>query len=327
MSAEPLILAVPSKGRLQENVHAYFSRAGMPLKQSRGAREYRGALDGVENVEVAYLSASEIAGALAAGSAHIGVTGEDLVRENILDADSRVMLLEALGFGHADVVVAVPQAWIDVRTMEDLDDVASHFHGRTGQRIRVATKYVNLTRSFFARHGIIDYRIVESAGATEGTPAAGTAELIVDITSTGATLTANGLKVVDDGIILKSQANLVASLTAPWPEATRAAAQAMFDRLGAEQRARTMREVRTRCAGLDNALVEEAVRLYRCVAPFGGPTSSGMLTLHCPPSTLHGLTKYLRARGASMVTVAPLEYVFAADNPLYEALEGRLSGQ
>ncbi|MGE4373585.1 MAG: ATP phosphoribosyltransferase [Xanthobacter sp.] len=323
----PLILAVPSKGRLQENVHAYFARAGMPLKQARGAREYRGALAGVENVEVAYLSASEIAGALAAGTAHIGVTGEDLVRENILDADSRVTLLEALGFGHANVVVAVPQAWIDVRTMEDLDDVASHFHGRTGQRIRVATKYLNLTRSFFARHGIIDYRIVESAGATEGTPAAGTAELIVDITSTGATLTANGLKVVDDGVMLKSQANLVASLTAQWDETTRAAACDMFDRLGAEKRARTMREVRTRCAGLDASLVDEAVRTYQCVAPFGGPTSSGMLTLHCPPATLHGLTRFLREKGAGMVTVSPLEYVFAADNPLYEALEARLNGR
>ncbi|MDI4656625.1 ATP phosphoribosyltransferase [Xanthobacter autotrophicus] len=320
----PLVLAVPSKGRLQENVHAFFSRAGMPLTQARGARDYRGALGGVEGVEVAYLSASEIAAALASGAAHIGVTGEDLVRENILEADSRVALLEKLGFGHANVVVAVPQAWIDVRTMDDLDDVASHFHGRTGRRIRVATKYVNLTRGFFARYGIVDYRIVESAGATEGTPASGSAELIVDITTTGATLAANALKVVDDGIILKSEANLVASLTANWSGCALAAARAMFDRLGAEKRARTMREVRTRFASCDASLVEQAVARYRCVAPFGGPTSSGMLTLHCPPGTLHGLATFLREQGASMVTVGPIEYVFAADNPLFEALEARL---
>ncbi|MFG1350393.1 ATP phosphoribosyltransferase [Xanthobacter autotrophicus] len=320
----PLILAVPSKGRLQENVHAFFSRAGMPLMQARGARDYRGALGGVEGVEVAYLSASEIAAALASGAAHIGVTGEDLVRENILEADSRVALLEKLGFGHANVVVAVPQAWIDVRTMDDLDDVASHFHGRTGRRIRVATKYVNLTRGFFARYGIVDYRIVESAGATEGTPASGSAELIVDITTTGATLAANALKVVDDGVILKSEANLVASLTASWSGCALSAARAMFDRLGAEKRARTMREVRTRFASCDATLVEQAVARYRCVAPFGGPTSSGMLTLHCPPDTLHRLATFLRAQGASMVTVGPIEYVFAADNPLFEALEARL---
>ena len=210
--------------------------------------------------------------------------------------------------------------------MDDLDDVAGHFHGRTGRRIRVATKYVNLTRGFFARHGIVDYRIVESAGATEGTPASGSAELIVDITTTGATLAANALKVVDDGVILKSEANLVASLTATWGGGARAAARAMFDRLGAEKRARTMREVRTRFASCDASLVDEAVAAYRVVAPFGGPTSSGMLTLHCPPDTLHGLATFLRQRGASMVTVGPIEYVFAADNPLYEALDGRLGG-
>ncbi|MDQ0506509.1 ATP phosphoribosyltransferase [Xanthobacter agilis] len=325
-ASSPLILAVPSKGRLQENVHAFFARAGMPLTQARGARDYRGALAGVDNVEVAYLSASEIAAALASGTAHLGVTGEDLVRENILDADARVALLEKLGFGYANVVVAVPQAWIDVRTMDDLDDVATHFHGRTGRRIRVATKYVNLTRGFFARYGIVDYRIVESAGATEGTPAAGTAELIVDITTTGTTLAANGLKVVDDGIILKSEANLVASLTAPWSTEARAAARSMFDRLGAEKRARTKREVRTRFASCDASLVDEAVARFRCVAPFGGPTSSGMLTLHCPPDTLHDLATFLRARGAGMVTVAPIEYVFASDNPLFATLEERLGG-
>ncbi|WP_234051843.1 MULTISPECIES: ATP phosphoribosyltransferase [unclassified Xanthobacter] len=326
-ASSPLILAVPSKGRLQENVHAFFARAGMPLTQARGAREYRGALAGVDNVEVAYLSASEIAAALASGTAHLGVTGEDLVRENILDPDTRVALLEKLGFGYANVVVAVPQAWIDVRTMADLDDVATHFHGRTGRRIRVATKYVNLTRGFFARSGIVDYRIVESAGATEGTPASGSAELIVDITTTGSTLAANGLKVVDDGIILKSEANLVASLTAPWSPQALAAARAMFDRLGAEKRARTKREVRTRFSSCDASLVDEAVAQFRCVAPFGGPTSSGMLTLHCPPDTLHGLATFLRERGASMVTVAPIEYVFASDNPLFGALEARLGAK
>lgn len=319
-----LILAVPSKGRLQENVHAFFARAGMPLMQARGARDYRGALGGVDDVEVAYLSASEIAAALASGAAHLGVTGEDLVRENILDADARVTLLEGLGFGHANVVVAVPQAWIDVRTMDDLDDVAGHFHGRTGRRIRVATKYVNLTRGFFARHGIVDYRIVESAGATEGTPAAGTAELIVDITTTGATLAANALKVVDDGVILKSEANLVASLSAPWTAPARNAARVMFDRMAAEKRARTMREVRTRFASCDASLVDEAVARFRCVAPFGGPTSSGMLTLHCPPDTLHGLATFLREKGASMVTAGAIDYVFSTENPLFAALEARL---
>ena len=212
----PVIIGVPSKGRLMENAHAFFRRAGMSLVQPRGGRDYRGTIPEIDGVEVAYLSAAEIAGNLAQGAIHLGVTGEDLVREMIADADRRVLLVEGLGFGHANVVVAVPQAWIDVRTMRDLDDVANAFHAKRGKRMRVATKYVNLTRGFFMRHGIVDYRIVESLGATEGAPAALLAELIVDITTTGATLRANALKVLEDGVILKSQASLVSSNAAPW---------------------------------------------------------------------------------------------------------------
>ena len=190
----PFVLAVPSKGRLQENAEAFFTRAGLSLAKPRGARDYRGTISGLDNVEIAYLSASEIASQLARGMVHLGVTGEDLVRESIADADKRVLLIDNLGFGSANVVVAVPQAWIDVRTMADLDDVTTGFRAQHNRRMRVATKYINLTRTFFASHGVVDYRIVESAGATEGAPAVGTAEMIVDITTTGATLAANGLE-------------------------------------------------------------------------------------------------------------------------------------
>ena len=206
----PLVLAVPSKGRLQENATQFFARAGLEFVQGRGARDYRGVIADLPGVEVAFLSASEIVGQLTAGAAHFGVTGEDLVREHVADADNRLVLLAPLGFGRANVVVAAPQAWIDVRAMADLEDVAASYRARRGERMRVATKYVNLTRRFFAEHGVADYRIVESLGATEGAPAAGAAELIVDITTTGATLAANALKTLDDGVILRSQATLVA---------------------------------------------------------------------------------------------------------------------
>src|SRR3954462_8026337 len=215
------IIAVPAKGRLQENAEAFFARAGLELVKPRGARDYRGAIVDLPGVEVAYLSASEITQLLAQGAVHFGVTGEDLVREMIPDADSKVVLIEGLGFGHANVVVAVPQAWIDVHSMADLDDVATAFRLKHDRKMRVATKYVNLTRDFFSAHGITDYRIVESAGATEGAPAAGPAELIVDITSSGATLAANGLKVIEDGVMLRSQASLVASRGAVWGDAER----------------------------------------------------------------------------------------------------------
>jgi ATP phosphoribosyltransferase len=208
-----LVLALPSKGRLQEEAEALFARAGFAVEK-RGGRGYRGRLVGLDDVEVAFLSAGEIARELAAGRAHLGVTGEDLVRETIPDHDARIALLARLGFGRADVVVAVPEAWIDVSSMEDLDDVAASFRARHGRRLRIATKYWNLTQGFFASHGIALYRVVESLGATEGAPAAGTADAIVDITTTGSTLAANHLKVLEDGVILRSEAHLALSRTA-----------------------------------------------------------------------------------------------------------------
>ena len=323
MSA-PLVLAVPAKGRLQENAEAFFARSGLTLIKPRGARDYRGAIAGLDGVEVAYLSASEITTQLGAGAVHFGVTGEDLVREMIPDADSKVVLIEGLGFGFATVVVAVPQAWIDVRTMADIDDVGTSFRHAHGRKMRVATKYINLTRDFFSAHGIVDYRIVESSGATEGAPAAGTAELIVDITTTGATLAANGLKIVEDGIILRSQANLVAARGAQWGEAERETARVILDRVAAQQRARAFREVRARFAACDAKLVESAKQKFGVETPFGGPTSSGMLTLHCPPAQVYALTSFLRENGAEAVAVADLDYVFSRDNPLYAKLAAAL---
>jgi ATP phosphoribosyltransferase len=229
---EKLLLAVPSKGRLMEQTIEIFANAGLTLRKTGNERGYRGEIVGLETVDVAFISASEIAWYLKTGRAHMGVTGEDLIREQISDADERVSFLKPLGFGHADVVVAVPDYWIDVRTMADLDEIASTFRREHGRWFRVATKYINTTRRYFAAKGVIDYRIVESLGATEGAPAAGTADLIVDITSTGATLTANGLRILDDGIILKSEANLVASKVANWSPAARQAENEIMRALG-----------------------------------------------------------------------------------------------
>ncbi len=320
-----LVIAVPAKGRLQENADAFFARAGLKLVQPRGAREYRGSIEGYDGIEVAYLSAAEITQQLGQGAVHLGITGEDLVREMIPDADVKVVLIEGLGFGHANVVVAVPQAWIDVRNMADLDDVATAFRHKRDRRMRVATKYVNLTRDFFAGHGVADYRIVESSGATEGAPAAGTAELIVDITSTGATLAANGLKVIEDGTILRSQANLVAARGATWSAKVRATARIVLDRIAAHLRAREFREVRTRFAGCDDKLMAAARQRFGVATPFGGPTSSGMLTLHCPPREIHALASFLRDHGAQAVVIADIDYVFTAENALFARLETALN--
>jgi len=206
-------LAVPSKGRMRDDILARLAKAGCPVTPPPDARTYKARIEGRDDIDIAFMSNSEIARELSLGNVDLGVTGEDLVREQVGDWDSLMTIEARLGIGRADVVVAVPQAWFDVATMADLDDVAADFRQRHGRRLRIATKYWRLTQQFFSRqHGIQVYRIVESLGATEGAPAAGSADVIVDITSTGSTLTANRLKVLDDGVILRSQACLVSSV-------------------------------------------------------------------------------------------------------------------
>ncbi len=227
-----MILALPSKGRLMEQTVQKFADAGLNVRRTGSERGYLGEIEGLEHLEVVFISASEIAWYLKTGRAHMGVTGEDLVRERISDWRERVSFLTPMGFGHADVVVAVPNCWLDVQTMADLDELAVAFRRVHGRWYRVATKYLNLTREFFAQNGLSDYRTIESLGATEGTPGSGTADLIVDITTTGQTLAANGLRILEDGIILKSQANLIASNEAEWSPAARQAQNEIMERLG-----------------------------------------------------------------------------------------------
>jgi ATP phosphoribosyltransferase len=205
------VLGLPSKGRLMETCIELFAKAGLSVDRSGSDRGYRGKLSGINNIEIAFLSASEIANHLRVGKIDAGVTGEDLLRETLAPDHESLISTVRLNFGPARVIVAVPACWLDVASMSDLDDVAEQFYRSHGRRLRVATKYANLTRRFFAEKGVTGYRIVGSAGATEGAPAAGTAELIVDITTTGSTLAANHLRILDDGLILDSCAVLAVS--------------------------------------------------------------------------------------------------------------------
>jgi ATP phosphoribosyltransferase len=207
-----ITIGLPSKGRMKDDASSIFARAGMRIVAVGNDRSYRGRVEGWDDVEIAFLSASEISREIGNGGVDFGVTGEDLIREGLAEADKRVEFCARLGFGQADVVVAVPEIWLDVATMADLGDVAADFRSRRGRRLTIATKYGRLTQQFFSsQHGIQLYRIVESLGATEGAPASGSADIIVDITSTGSTLEANHLKVLSDGVVLRSQACLVRS--------------------------------------------------------------------------------------------------------------------
>ncbi|MCJ7871144.1 ATP phosphoribosyltransferase [Phaeobacter sp. J2-8] len=201
-------LGVPSKGRLMEKTFDWFGARGVTLARTGSEREYAGAVSGVDGIELVLLSAGEIPRELAAGRIHLGVTGTDLVHEKLPQWEQVVEPLVELGFGHADLILAVPSCWVDVDTLDDLDAAAAAFRARHGFRLRIATKYHRLIREFLRDCGVADYQLVDSQGATEGTVKNLTAEMIADITSTGETLRANHLKILSDGLVLKSQATL-----------------------------------------------------------------------------------------------------------------------
>jgi len=303
--SEPLIFAIPSKGRLKEQVDVWLADCGLTLRAQGGARGYAATLEGFEDVQVRLASAADIASALYAGEIHLGITGEDLLRETGEGSEARVMLLAALGFGRADLVVAAPRGWVDVDTMADVEDVAHLYLARTGRRLRVATKYHIQTRAFFAAHGIADYRLADSGGATEGAPAAGIAELVVDITTTGATLAANGLKILSDGLILKSQARLAAGLAAAWTAPRLAACRRLLSILEARARGRSVASL-TWPADQDTAA-------RAAVAPFAGPADGarahGVLV---PRPRLFAAAGALAAAGVGPVSVEQPAYVFDA---------------
>ncbi|WP_433990412.1 ATP phosphoribosyltransferase (plasmid) [Pseudoseohaeicola sp. NH-UV-7] len=226
-------LGVPSKGRLMEKTFDWFGKRGIILSRSGSDREYAGAVGGIDGVELVLLSAGEIPRELAAGRIHLGVTGTDLVREKLARWEQQVEEVDPLGFGEADLILAVPKAWVDVDTLDDLDGAAAAFRAVHGFRMRIATKYHRLVRDFLRDNGVADYALIDSQGATEGTVKNETAEAIADITSTGETLRANHLKLLGDGLILKSQATLFRSRTAPLSNADRKTLKSLMDQLGA----------------------------------------------------------------------------------------------
>ena len=227
-----LKLGVPSKGRLMDKTFAWFGDRGVSLRKSGSEREYSGAVDGIGGVELVLLSAGEIPRELVAGRIHLGVTGSDLIREKLAAWETRVHAIAPMGFGGADLIIAVPQAWVDVETLDDLDAAAAAFRGTHGFRMRIATKYHRQVREFLRDNGVADYQLIDSQGATEGTVKNETAEAIADITSTGETLRANGLKILGDGLIHASQATLFRGRRDGWTDAQRVTLKELESLLG-----------------------------------------------------------------------------------------------
>ncbi|MEM9344304.1 MAG: ATP phosphoribosyltransferase [Pseudomonadota bacterium] len=225
-----LKLGIPSKGRLKDKTFDWFSERGVEMQSTGNGREYTAEVS-LPGLELVMLAAGEIPRELQSGQIDLGVTGMDMIRERLWDWPSIVREVAPLGFGHADLIIAVPDFWSDVATLHDFDAAASAFRRTHGHRLRIATKYHRLVREFLRAEGVADYRLVDSQGATEGTVRNLSAEAIADITTTGETLRANHLRPLEDGVILKSQAALFRTPRANWTPEMRTTYTALCEAL------------------------------------------------------------------------------------------------
>ena len=204
-------IGIPSKGRLRKDVLRIFNKKKLKLISERGERDLIGSIKSTSNVKILYLHAREIIQRLGDGSLDIGFSGFDLLKESQINIQKKINVVKKYEFGKANLVVAIPDPWIDVQTVADLEEIAFEFRDKKKKRLRVATKYPNLTKEFLFSKGVTQFQLVESLGATEAYPFTGSANLITDISSTGETIRSNNLRILKDGEILKSQACIFTS--------------------------------------------------------------------------------------------------------------------
>jgi ATP phosphoribosyltransferase len=330
-----IVFAIPSKGSLYEGTLSFLKAAGVPVRYESD-RQYTAQVSGIEGMSVLFQRAEEIPSKVAGGAADIGLTGEDLYREQVEYSDDLLMPMRDLGYGHARLVVAVPNTWIDVTNMADLGELSFSFRLRHHRNLRIATKFPNLSRAFLARHGITDYALVESLGATESAPTSGAADLIIDLTSSGKTLSENHLKVLQDGIVIASQACLIASRRiASWNKERLKSLETFFDLIESHLRGRDMFNLqaairRSRLAELA-APGSRDWHLAYSIPMEGGPAAATeqrdefvVIRVTCRRHYLHRMIRRLRESGASEVIVTQPNYVFKEHSEAFDNLNRKL---
>ncbi len=318
-----LRLALPSKGRLLDDTLRYFAEAGLTIKKTGNTRAYAASAKGIDGIEIAFLQAGEVPSVLGSGAVHLGVTGEDLIREKLPDGPAKTVLVRKLGYGRADLVVAVPQSWIDVETLADLDDAAAAFRARHGFPMRVATKYLNLTRRHFREQGLANYRLVLSDGATEGAPAAGAAEIVVDITSSGETLRANHLKIIGGEPIVRSEAQLRASIAAHWPGETLATLRNLIEQVEAREAAKGRVVLRCAVPNADHAALAMALDTID-VSLISLEQSTA--TVGAPKAQAYAAASVLRDFGAPKIDSVTPDMLYGAGADVFERVRLALIG-
>jgi ATP phosphoribosyltransferase len=332
-NSDDIIFAIPSKGSLFEGTLEFLSKAGLPVKYA-SQRQYTARLGGIEGLSVLFQRAEEIPAKVGSGAADIGLTGEDLFREQATHSGKLLLILRDLGYGHARLVVAVPVTWIDVSSMEDLAELSMAFRLKHHRTLRIATKFPNLARDFLAEHGIVDYALVESLGATESAPSTGTADLIIDLTTSGKTLSENHLKTIKNGTVVDSQACLIGSRQlAAWGESRLAHLENFLDIVESYIRGRDTFSIQ---AAIHRSKLNELSRFthqWRLAysLPMEDVRSGGqreepfvVIRMTCLWSNLHPLIRRLREYGAEEVIVTRPDYVFRAQSESFQQLRHTL---
>lgn len=323
------VLAIPSKGSLYESTLAFLKSAGLPVIYGN-QRQYVARLGGVDGISVLLQRAEEIPAKVASGSADLGITGEDLFREQIDQSDELLLALRDLGYGHARLVVAVPNTWIDVSTMEDLADLTLSFRLKHNRNLRIATKFPGLSREFLAKNNVVDYSLVESLGATESAPSSGVADLVIDLASSGITLSENHLKTLKDGTVISSQACLITSRRiANWAGEKLARFETFLDLLESYLRGRDTYNLQ---ASVQRTKLNElvgighpwrlaySVPMYEPTSAKGQPEQFVVIRVTCPRAYLHDVIRRLRDTGAEQVIVTQPEYVFLDQSVSFQML-------
>ena len=324
-----IVFAVPSKGSLYEGTLAFLKLAGVPVIYGN-QRQYTARLGGVDGISVLFQRAEEIPTKVASGAADLGITGEDLFREQFDQSDEILLALRDLGYGHARLVVAVPNTWIDVSSMEDLAELALSFRMKHKRNLRIASKFSNLSRGFLAKHNIVDYSLVESLGATESAPTSGVADLVIDLTSSGKTLSENHLKVLNDGTVISSQACLIVSRRiAGWDKEKLERLEILLDLIESYLRGRDTynlqamvhRSKLAELTGLSHPWrlaysipTDELTSVKAKREPFV------VIRITCPCNHLHDVIRQLRSSGADEVIVTQPEYVFRDQSESFQNL-------
>ncbi len=327
--AEEINLAIPSKGSLYDGTLEFLQRAGLPVKYGN-QRQYTARLGGIEGFTVFFQRAEEIPAKVRSGAVDLGVTGEDLFREQAVGSEKLLLVMRDLGYGHARLVVAVPNTWIDVTTMEELAELAFSFRIKQQRTLRIATKFPNLARRFLSEHGVVDYTLVESLGATESAPASGVADLIIDLTSSGQTLAENHLKTLKDGTVVASQACLMGSKSiASWNAERLERLAAFLDRIESYLRGKETYSIQ---ATVQKAKLTELVRFaptWRVIYSLPVAETARVtvnesfveIRITCPRTSLDQAIRRLRESGADEVIVTQPAYVFRGHSETFHQLK------